>query len=175
MTSRRIESSDVGGVTRACSNLQILFTSTPQFCAIEIVRPFREKMPNRCVAAGCSNVPDSSKSIGLHKFPEDNDSEKKRRRLWIAFVRTKRAKWSPTDTSRLCSRHFKADDFESPFITIPGTAFVSRAILKKDAVPTIHSQKAEASNVDNDNNADSRSNRQHRSVSKIVCTHMYIF
>ena len=168
MTSRWIELSDVAGATRACSNLQILFTSTLQFCGIEIVRPFREKMPNRCVAAGCLNVPDSFKSIGLHKFPEDNDSEKKRRRLWITFVWTKRAKWSPTDTSRLCSWHFKADDFESPFITIPGTVFVSRVILKKHAVPTIHSQKAEASDVDNDNSTDSRSNRQHRSVSKIV-------
>ena len=162
MTSRRIESSDVAGVTLACSNLQILFTSTLQFCAIEIVNIFREKMPNRCVAASCSNVPDSSKSIGLHKFP--------------VFVRTKGPKWSPTHTSRLCSRHFKADDFESPFITIPGTALVSRMILKKDAVPTIHSQKAEASNADNDNSADSCSNRQHRSVSKIVhiCTYFTI-
>ena len=86
MTSRKIELSDVAGATHACSNLQILFTSTLQFCGIEIVRPFREKMPNRCVAAGCLNIPDSSQSIGLHKFPEDNDSEKKRRRLWITFA-----------------------------------------------------------------------------------------
>ena len=139
--------------------MQILFTSTPQFCAIEIGRLFREKMANRCVAAVCSNTPDPSKSIGLHKFPENNDSEKKRRRLWVAFVRTKRAKWSPIDTSRLCSEHFKEDDSEGPFITIPGTAFVSRAVLKKDAVPTIHSQKAEPSNDDNNNSADSRSNK----------------
>ena len=109
---------------------------------------------------------------GLHKFPEDNDSERKRRRLWIAFVRTKRAKWSPTDASRICSQHFKADDFESPFIA--GTAFVSRAVLKKDAVPSIHSQKAEPSNVDNDiSSADLRSTRKHRNVSKIeqICTY----
>ena len=158
----------VAGVTRVCNNLQILFASIPQFSDLSFLR---EKMPNRCVAAGCSNVPDPSKSIGLHKFPEDNDSEKKRRRLWIAFVQTKRAKWSPTDTSRLCSQHFKPDDFQSHFITIPGTAFVSRAVLKRDAVPTIHSHKAEPSNVDHDI-ADSRSNREHRSVSKIVqiCT-----
>jgi hypothetical protein len=36
-------------------------------------------MPNRCVAGGCSNIPDPSQNIGLHKFPEDNDLEKKRR------------------------------------------------------------------------------------------------
>ena len=90
--------------------------------------------------------------IGLHKFPEDNDSERKKRRHWIAFVRTKGPKRSPTDASRICSQHFKADDFESRLITIPGTAFVSRAVLKKDAyaVPSIQSQKAEPSNVDND-------------------------
>jgi len=127
-------------------------------------------MHYRCVAAGSSNVPDPSKSIGLHKFREDNESERNRRRLWIAFVRTKRAKWSPTATSRICSQHFKADDFESPFITIPGTAFVSRAVLKKDAVPSIQSQKAEASN---DNSAHLRSARQDSGVCKIE-QNMYI-
>ena len=101
MTSRRVESSDVAGVTCACSNLQILFTSIPQFAAVELFCVLREEMPNRYVAAGCSNVLDPSRSIGLHKFPEDNDSERKRRRLWIAFVRTKRAKWSPTDASHI--------------------------------------------------------------------------
>ena len=126
-------------------------------------------MPNRCVVAGCSNVPDTAKNIGLHKFPEDKDSETKRQRPWIAFVQTKRAKWSPTDLSCICLQHIKADDFESPFITIPGTAFVSRAVLKKDAVPTIHSQKAE----EKDNHAGLRSARQHRSVNKIVQTCTY--
>ena len=61
------------------------------------------------------------------------------------------AKWSPTDASCICSQHFKADDFENLFITIPGMAFVSRTVLKKDAVPSTHSQKlAEPSIVDND-------------------------
>ena len=108
MTSRRVESNDVAGVTRACSsNLQILFTSVPKFAAVEFFCVLREKMPNRCVAACRSNVSDPSKSIGLHEFSEDSDSERKRRRLWIAFVRMKRAKWSPTDASHICSQHFK--------------------------------------------------------------------
>lgn len=126
-------------------------------------------MPNRCVAGGCSNVPDLSRNIGLHKFPGENDLEKNRRRLWVAFVRTKRAKWSPTATSRLCSQHFNADDFESPFIAIPGTDFVSRAVLKKDAVPSIHHQKDPEPEM-----ADSRSTRKHRSVSaNMYCTCIY--
>ena len=103
MTSRRVESSDVAGVTRACSNWQILFTSIPQFAAVIFLRFVRENT-NRCVAAGCSNVSNPSKSSsGLHEFPEDNDSKRKRRRLWIAFVPTKSAKWSPRDESRICS------------------------------------------------------------------------
>ena len=55
-------------------------------------------------------------------------------------------------------------------------AFVGRAVLKKDAVPFIHSQKAEPGNVDNViSSPDLRSTRQHRNVSKIeqiqVCTY----
>ncbi|CAB4014693.1 THAP domain-containing 10 [Paramuricea clavata] len=77
----------------------------------------------------------------------NNDLEKKRRRLWVAFVRTKRAKWSPTANSRLCSQHFQTEDFESPFVTIPGTDFVSRSVLRKGAVPSIH-KTPEPSNYD---------------------------
>ena len=59
---------------------------------------------NRCVAGGCDNVPDKKKGISLHQFPEESD--KKRRTQWISFVCTKRAKWSPTKYSCLCSEHF---------------------------------------------------------------------
>ena len=97
MISRKIGSSDIAGVTRVCNNLQILFASIPQFSDLGFLR---EKMPNRCVVAGCPNVPDPSKSIGLHKYPEDNDSERKTETLDRV-----RAKWSPTDTHR--SQHFK--------------------------------------------------------------------
>ena len=69
---------------------KFLFTSITAICRSCFFFLLREKMPNRCVAAGCSNVPDLSKSIGLHKFPEDNDSERKRRRL-----------------SRLCGRNVR--------------------------------------------------------------------
>ncbi|CAB3993311.1 THAP domain-containing 2 [Paramuricea clavata] len=99
-------------------------------------------MPNRCVAGGCSNGPDPSQNIGFYKFPEDNDLEKKRRRLWVAFVGTKRAKWSPTANSRLCSQHFQTEDFESPFVTIPGTDFAVRELLKENVAKT---SEAEAS------------------------------
>ncbi len=77
MTSWKIGSSDVAGVTRVCNNLQILLASIPQFSDFSFLGE----------NAGCPNVPDPSKSIGHHKYPQVNDSERKRRILWIAFVR----------------------------------------------------------------------------------------
>ena len=139
-------------------------------------------MPNRCVAGGCSNVPDPSQNIGLHKFPEDNDLEKKRRRLWVAFVRTKRAKWSPTANSRLRSQHFQTEDFESPFVTIPGTDFVSRSVLREGAVPSIHIKTPEPSNYDKHGQSQDSvdpihpsSTRKHRRVSTIFFIHSTLF
>lgn len=134
-------------------------------------------MPFRCVAGNCSNVPDASKNIALHKFPDDDDncpSEKKRRRAWVNFVQTKRAKWCPTKNSRLCSEHFRQEDFDSPFITIPGTSFAHRAILNKDAVPSIH-KKSEQPEAESSGASTSTAGttprttgRQHRRVS-IAC------
>ena len=72
-------------------------------------------MPNRCTAGNCLNVPDPSKNIKLHKFPKKKKHGAKRRRLWINFVGVKRAKWTFTPTSHLCSEHFRPKDFDSQF------------------------------------------------------------
>lgn len=128
-------------------------------------------MPYRCVTGRCSNVPDASKNIRLHKFPKDNESEKKRRRLWANFVRTKR--WSPTANSRLCSEHFRAEDFENRFISIPGTPFIPNTALKVDAVPSIHKNQdeepREQGNNINASSVSSCSTRGHRQV-RILCS-----
>ena len=71
-------------------------------------------MPDRCVVAGCSNVPNSEKGIALHKFPffgDDRNMAKARRKKWTEFVQLKRAKWSPTASSAVCSCHFAPEDF----------------------------------------------------------------
>ena len=52
--------------------------------------------------------------------------QKNMKRLWINFVLVKRAKWTFTPTSHLCSAHFRPQDFESKFSAIPGTSFVGR-------------------------------------------------
>ncbi|XP_068738515.1 THAP domain-containing protein 1-like [Montipora capricornis] len=71
-------------------------------------------MPKRCVAAGCSNERNLEEGISLHKLPfhgEDRPEAKKRREKWVDFVQLKRAKWEPSQSSVLCSEHFKREDF----------------------------------------------------------------
>ena len=45
----------------------------------------------------------------------------------------KRAKWTFTPTSHLCSEHFRPKDFDSQCSAIPGTSFIGRQCLKNDA------------------------------------------
>lgn len=48
------------------------------------------------------------------------------RKKWI--IATKRDKFNPTDSSRLCGKHFKVTDYNEHF---------GSKLLKKDAVPSI--------------------------------------
>jgi hypothetical protein len=75
-----------------------------------------EKMPKRCVVvAGCNNIGDKEKEISLHAISYSGDERpeaKKRRKKWTDFViRLKRAKWTLTSYSVICSEHFKPEDF----------------------------------------------------------------
>ena len=76
----------------------------------------------RCSAVGCSNMSSKDKGITVHHFPK----EKKLRNTWL--VKMKRAKWTPTPRSVLCSLHFEDSQFR---IT------ASRPLLIKGAIPTI--------------------------------------
>ena len=90
-------------------------------------------MLSRCVAGGCSNTPDPENGIFLHKIPFADDHRpvaKKRRKNWVDFVKTKRAKWEPMSSSCVCSVHFKDADFERRFPTGNETYRVLR--LKTD-------------------------------------------
>ena len=94
-------------------------------------------MPHRCVVFGCSNEP--SEEIVLHRIPYANDDRleaKKRRKAWVDFVKTKRAKWEPSTSSVVCSRHFKPDDFMTrlsrPFVAPGEKALIIKPRLKTD-------------------------------------------
>ena len=80
-------------------------------------------MLSRCVVYGCSNDPDAKNKIALiHPIPFYGDQRPeaaKRRKRWVDFVKQKRAKREPSKHSRVCSRHFKADDFVRT-LNLPG-------------------------------------------------------
>ena len=70
---------------------------------------FSSKMVKSCVAFGCENrdtEENRKNGISFHRFPKDHD----RRQAWIVAVR--RENFKPIDESRLCSAHFKQDDFK---------------------------------------------------------------
>jgi len=49
--------------------------------------------------------------IKLLFYGDDRPEAKKRRKKWMDFVLLKRAKWEPSQSSVLCSEHFKKEDF----------------------------------------------------------------
>ncbi|KAK0137651.1 DNA transposase THAP9 [Merluccius polli] len=66
-------------------------------------------MPAFCAAYGCNNrrsIDTRSRGITFHKFPSDTGL----RRQWEVAVR--REGFVVTESSRLCSEHFKPDDFD---------------------------------------------------------------
>ena len=108
----------------------------------------QKNMPDRCVVFGCRNENGydcKARGISLHKIPFFGDERpvaKRRRKLWVDFVRTKRAKWDPTKHSAICSQHFKSDDFASPTVSLPGFGGHMKAVLKRDdigisAIPSV--------------------------------------
>ena len=103
-------------------------------------------MPTRCAAGGCNSFPDLKEGIALHTIPFYNDDRRearKRRKKWVDFVKCKRAKWEPTKTSAICSKHFKPEDFKRRFSFLPGqdSAFIPRLLtdnLGVSVFPTVH-------------------------------------
>lgn len=93
-------------------------------------------MPHRCVVYGCSNVVSQNEGISLHTIPYANDDRpeaKKRRKRWVDFVRRKRLNFEPSTTSRICSRHFKAEHFVRRFaVALTSGEKPLKYILKSD-------------------------------------------
>ncbi|XP_015765440.1 PREDICTED: THAP domain-containing protein 1 A-like [Acropora digitifera] len=94
-------------------------------------------MPDRCVVYGCSNKADPENGIGLHKIPFFGDDRKecrRRRKKWIDFVLRRRAHWKPTKHSKICSLHFRREDFSRMFTALPGQEKLSAPRLMADDV-----------------------------------------
>ena len=95
--------------------------------------PFDAKMPNRCVAAGCSCT--AIPGIAPYKFPKVPVLGKQ----WERQVQRMRAKWTATESSVLCTEHFTAECFEeSAALTSQfGISYKRSRRLVRGAVPTI--------------------------------------
>ena len=139
---------------------------------------FDLKMPKRCVAAGCSNER-NLEGISLHKLPfcgDDWPEAKKRRKKWVDFVRLKRAKWEPSQSSVLCSEHFKREDFvRSADLGDEKNHHTSKRWLKTDDLgvnvfPSVHAKTL----VPNANQKPV-SKRSKRMVRQVRCTALQPF
>ena len=130
-------------------------------------------MPERCVAALCSNVKNAEKGISMHKIPfygEECPIKQKRRKKWIDFVLAKRKNWVPGKTSSLCSLHFIEEDFIRPF-NAAGVQLKSE--LKKDDIgvcvfPTVHAKRE-----GEDHEPPSKASREQRMVSRSGKQYLY--
>lgn len=94
-------------------------------------------MPTRC--SGCKNTY-GVEGVSFHFFPKCD----KMRRRWAAAM--KRANWTPTKSSRLCSAHFSPDSFEyNPLLAKSLNVERVSKVLKPDAVPTVFDFKTKPS------------------------------
>ena len=74
----------------------------------------------KCTFEDCSSTT-SSRGISLHQFPK-SDPELQH---WINFVKVKKfPEWQPRPSSRLCSLHFRASEYNGKR-------------LKNSAIPTV--------------------------------------
>ena len=79
-------------------------------------------MPFYCVAANCKSKSSLKDGISLHNIPYYNDERpesKRRRKIWVNFISAKRV-FVPSKTSKVCSEHFKPEDYERRFFSLPG-------------------------------------------------------
>jgi len=85
--------------------------------------------------------------IALHTiqfYGDDRPKSKKRRKIWVDFVKLKRSKREPCKTSVIYSKHFKADDFvrrsdvSSEEQWIPMAPWLKRDDYGINVFPSIH-------------------------------------
>lgn len=92
-------------------------------------------MPYKCVAAGCSNEPNSAERISCHFIPfwkKLHPEAKRRRKRWVDFVDSKRANFHPTKKSVICSKHFLPEDFNRRFATLEPEKPHKKRTLRRD-------------------------------------------
>ena len=92
-----------------------VFPNKKHIISLVVSFAFFEIMPERCVVYGCNNTASSTKGISLYRIPYWDDSRqiaRSRRKKWEDFIRRKRDKWLPSESSVVCSEHFAEECFE---------------------------------------------------------------
>ena len=110
-------------------------------------------MPKRCVVFGCSNESSTKDGISAHTIPfagDDRPEAKRRRKKWVDFIKRKRANFTPSRTSVVCSKHFVNEDFERQFVVAPEASKPAVPRLRRDEFgvyvwPTLFEQPREVS------------------------------
>ena len=138
-------------------------------------------MPDRCVVYGCSNKNDKvGRDIGisLHRLPfwgDERPLAKKRRKQWVDFVKRRRANFTPSQYSAICSEHFKAEDFENRIPLLPGFMGKMQAVLRRDdfgivAFPSVYlpTPQEEPSAWPKSTTSSRKTSRDHRQVGKVL-------
>ena len=113
-------------------------------------------MPDRCVVYGCSETANPENGIGLHKIPflgDDSPECVQRQKRWVDFVLRRRAHWEPSKHSKICSLHFRREDFCRMFTALPGQEKPTLPRLMADdlgtcAFPTIQANDPEFGKID---------------------------
>ncbi|KAJ4929939.1 hypothetical protein JOQ06_018955, partial [Pogonophryne albipinna] len=75
-------------------------------------------MPEHCAAYCCANrrtIVNRGRGITFHKFPKDKDMRKK----WEVALR--REGFTASESSVICSEHFKQDEFDRTGKILPGS------------------------------------------------------
>ena len=109
---------------------------------VEVRKQKFQKMPHRCVCGNCGTIKDDSRNISLHTIPfygDEGAEEIRRQKRWVDFVKQKRARWEPSKTSKVCSEHFKDEDFMRQFSK--GSRWLERDNIGICVFPTIHKVK----------------------------------
>ena len=110
-------------------------------------------MPDRCAFFSCSNRGNSAEGISLHCIPfysNERLEAKPRRKITVNFVARKRAQWTPSKYSTVCSVHFTDADYEKYIVEIPGMKNYTPSLKRDDfgitTYPTIFLQDNEPKN-----------------------------
>ena len=92
----------------------------------EELRPQPQTMPNYCVVPKC-------RGVGGFSFPADPDLNLK----WREAIQ--KLDWTPSVHSRVCDKHFKAEDFKEPIMAGYSETGRTCRSLKDGAIPSVFS------------------------------------